>query len=91
MSVLGGPVRLLSLFGVRLCGLLLGCLPWTRVEALNLPRYRGSGEIDDDRLQFMARKDAAALDESLDTDDVSCAGLVWSTALADAYRFAGSP
>ena len=41
----------------------------------------------------MSRQDASLLDESLDTDDVSLAWLVWSraaeAALADAFRFSG--
>ena len=64
-------------WSVRHFGLLLGCLPWTQVQALNLP----------------SRDDAAVLDVSLDAGDVSRAWLVWSsaaeTALADAHRFAG--
>ena len=52
-------------------------------------------EIYDERLQFMSRQDASLLDESLDTDDVSLAWLVWSraveAALADAFRFSGGP
>ena len=50
-------------------------------------------EIYDERLQFMSRQDTSLLDESLDTDDVSLAWLVWSraaeAALADAFRFSG--
>ena len=37
----------------------------------------------------MSHQDALQLDESLDAGDVSCAWLVWSRALADAYRFSG--
>ena len=52
-------------------------------------------EIYDDRLQFMSGQDALLLHESSDAGDVSQAWLVWSgaaqTALADAYRFSGSP
>ena len=52
----------------------------------------GSGVLAD-RLQFMSRDDVVALDESLDAGDVSCAWLVWSSAveaaLADAFRFSG--
>ena len=51
-------------------------------------------EVYDDRLQFMSRVDALALDASLDAGDVSKAWLVWSSAeaaLADAYQFAGGP
>ena len=50
-------------------------------------------EIYDERLQFMSRRDALLLDESLVLDDVSMAWTVWSraaeSALADAYRFSG--
>ena len=49
-------------------------------------------EIYDERLQFMSRRDATLLDESLVSDDVSLAWLVWSgAALADAIRFSGGP
>ena len=52
-------------------------------------------EVYDERLQFMSRRDASLLDESLDLDDVSLAWSVWSraaeSALADAYRFSGGP
>ena len=50
-------------------------------------------EVHDERLQFMSRQEALQLDESLDTDDISRAWLVWSgaaeAALAGAYRFSG--
>ena len=49
----------------------------------------------DERLQFMSRRDAFLLDESLGLDDVSMAWTVWSraaeAALADAYQFSGGP
>ena len=52
-------------------------------------------EIYDERLQFMSRRDATLLDESLGRDDVSLAWAVWSraaeAALADAFRFSGGP
>ena len=52
-------------------------------------------EIYDERLQFMSRRDASLLDESLGRDDVSMAWAVWSraaeSALADAFRFSGGP
>ena len=52
-------------------------------------------EVHDERLQFMSRRDASLLDESLGRDDVSLAWLVWSraaeAALADAFRFSGGP
>ena len=52
-------------------------------------------EVYDERLQFMSRRDALLLDESLGLDDVSMAWTVWSraaeTALADAYQFSGGP
>ena len=52
-------------------------------------------EVYDERLQFMSRRDASLLDESLGRDDVSLAWLVWSraaeAALADAFRFSGGP
>ena len=52
-------------------------------------------EIYDERLQFMSRRDALLLDESLELDDVSMAWSVWSraaeAALADAYQFSGGP
>ena len=48
-------------------------------------------EVYDERLQFMSRRDAFLLDQSLGLDDVSMAWTVWSraaeAALADAYRF----
>ena len=50
-------------------------------------------EVYDERLQFMSRRDASLLDESLGLDDVSMAWTVWSraaeAALADAYQFSG--
>ena len=52
-------------------------------------------EVYDDRLQFMSRRDAFLLNESLDAGDVSQAWLVWSraaeSALVDAYSFSGGP
>ena len=52
-------------------------------------------EVYDERLQFMSRRDALLLDESLGLDDVSMAWTVWSraaeSALADAYQFSGGP
>ena len=52
-------------------------------------------EIYDERLQFMSRRDALLLDESLELDDVSMAWSVWSraaeAALADAHQFSGGP
>ena len=52
-------------------------------------------EVYDERLQFMSRRDASLLDESLSLDDVSMAWAVWSraaeSALADAFRFSGGP
>ena len=52
-------------------------------------------EVYDERLQFMSRRDASLLDESLGLDDVSMAWAVWSraaeSALADAFRFSGGP
>ena len=52
-------------------------------------------EVYDERLQFMSRRDALLLDESLYLDNVSMAWTVWSraaeAALADAYRFSGGP
>ena len=52
-------------------------------------------EVYDERLQFMSRRDASLLDESLGLDDVSMAWSVWSraaeSALADAFRFSGGP
>ena len=51
--------------------------------------------VYDERLQFMSRRDASLLDESLVRDDVSLAWTVWSraaeSALADAFRFSGGP
>ena len=51
-------------------------------------------EVYDERLQFMSRRDALLLDESLGLDDVSMAW-TWSraaeAALADAYQFSGGP
>ena len=52
-------------------------------------------DIYDERLQFMSRRDASLLDQSLGLDDVSLAWVVWSraaeSALADAFRFSGGP
>ena len=52
-------------------------------------------EVYDERLQFMSRRDAFLLNQSLGLDDVSMAWTVWSraaeAALADAYRFSGGP
>ena len=52
-------------------------------------------EVYDERLQFMSRRDALLLDESLGLDDVSMAWTVWSraaeAALADAFQFSGGP
>ena len=52
-------------------------------------------EVYDERLQFMSRRDASLLDESLGLDEVSMAWAVWSraaeSALADAFRFSGGP
>ena len=52
-------------------------------------------EVYDERLQFMSRRDASLLDESLGRDDVSLALSVWSraaeSALADAFQFSGGP
>ena len=52
-------------------------------------------EVYDERLQFMSRRDASLLDDSLDQDDVSLAWSVWSqaaeSALADAFQFSGGP
>ena len=52
-------------------------------------------EVYDDRLQFMSRRDAFLLNESLEAGDVSEAWLVWSraaeSALVDAYSFFGGP
>ena len=52
-------------------------------------------EIYDERLQFMSRRDATLLDESLGLDDVSMAWTVWSRAAesahAVAFKFSGGP
>ena len=52
-------------------------------------------EVHDECLQFMSRRDASLLDESLGLDDVSLAWTVWSraaeSALADAFQFSGVP
>ena len=45
VSVPGGAVRLLSLFGVRLFGLLFGCLLWIEVGAPSLLRFRDLGDL----------------------------------------------
>ncbi len=84
-----------------------GCRVTQPVHASWLPavdKSRGSKsaevqrvwEVYDERLQFMSRRDASLLNESLGADDVSKAWLVWSlgaaeAALADAYRFSGGP
>ena len=71
--------------------------PW--LPAVDKGRGSKSVEVQrvwgvyDERLQFMSRRDALHLDESLDAGDVSRARLVWSgaaeAALADAHRFSG--
>ena len=52
-------------------------------------------EVYDDRLQYISRRDASLIDESLGRDDVSLAWSVWSraaeSALADAFQFSGGP
>ena len=52
-------------------------------------------EVYDERLQFMSRRNAFLLNESLGLGDVSMAWTVWSraaeAALADAYQFSGGP
>ena len=90
VSVLGGHVRSLSLYGVHPFGLPLGYLGSKSIEVQSV------WEVYDDRLQFMTRHGVVALDESLHACDVSRAWLVWSsaaeTALADTFRFAeGGP
>ena len=80
---------------VPLFGLLLGCLLLTRLWVLSLLRVQRVWEVYDERLQFMSRRDASLLDESLGRDDVSLAWSVWSraaeSALADAFQFSGGP
>ena len=77
------------------------CTPlWPASWILVVDETRGSKsaevqrvwEIYDERLQFMSRRDALLLDESLELDGVSMAWTVWSrAALADAYQFSGGP
>ena len=80
------------------------CTPlWTASWLPVVDKTRGSKsaevqrvwEVYDERLQFMSRRDASLLDESLGLDDVSMAWTVWSraaeAALADAYQFSGGP
>ena len=78
MSALGGLVRLLSRFSVHHFGLLPGCLLWIKGRGSKSAEVQTVWEMYDDRLKFMARVDALALDESLDVGDVSQAWLVWS-------------
>ena len=56
---------------------------------------RRDWDTHDERPQFMSRRDALLLDDSLADGDVSRAWAVWSvaaeSALADAYRFSGGP
>ena len=93
--MVGGIPGLLNLFVVPLFGLLLGYLLLIRLVVLSLLRFKGFGRVYDERLQFMSRRDASLLDESLGLDDVSMAWTVWSraaeAALADAYQFSGGP
>ena len=81
----------------------LACLDWGGPASWAVDKSRVSKSVEvrnvwevyDERLQFMSRQDALLLDESLDTDDVSLAWLVWTeaaeAALADAYQFSGGP
>ena len=76
---------------------------WPASWLLAVDKSRGSKsaevqrvwEVYDERLQFMSRRDASLLDESLGSDDVSLAWLVWfraaEAALDDAFRFSGGP
>ena len=93
--MLGGMLGLLSLFVVLLFGLPLGCLLLIRLGVSKSAEVQRVWEVYDERLQFMSRRDALLLDESLGLDDVSMAWTVWSSAaesaLADAYRFSGGP
>ena len=95
LIVVGGIPGLLNLFVVPL----LWPASWLPI----VDKTRGSKsaevqrvwEVYDERLQFMSRRDALLLDESLGLDDVSMAWTVWSraaeAALADAYQFSGGP
>ena len=75
--------------------------PASWLPAVDKGRSSKSAEVQrvwkvyDERLQFMSRRDASLLDESLGLDDVSMAWAVWSraaeSALADAFRFSGGP
>ena len=72
------------------------CLPFVdKTRGSKSAEVQRVWEVYDERLQFMSRRDAFLLDESLGLDDVSMAWTVWSraaeAALADAYRFSGGP
>ena len=90
-----GIVRFLSLFGVRLFGLLLGCRLWIKVRGSKSIEVQKVWDVYDERLQFVSREDALRLDDALFLGDVSSAWMVWSSAaekaLADAFQFAGGP
>ena len=95
LIILVGWRGFLCLFSVRLCG------PASWLPVLDKSRGSRAAEVQrvwgvyDERLQFMSWNDALNLDDSLARGDVSSAWLIWSSAveaaLADAYRFAGSP
>ena len=95
LIVVGGLVLLHRLSSVPPFGLLLGYLPIDKSRSSKSVEVRRVWEVYDERLQFMSRRDASLLDESLGCDDVSLAWLVWSraaeAALADAFRFSSGP
>ena len=95
LTVVGGILGLRSLFSAP------SLWPASWLPAVDKGRGSRSAEVQrvwevyDERLQFMSRRDASLLDESLGRDDVSLAWLVWSraaeAALADALTFSGGP
>ena len=91
----GGSLGSLSLFVALLFGLPLGCLSLIRLEVLGLLRSEGFGRFMTSVLQFMSRRDALLLDDSLAAGDVSQAWAVWSgaveSALVDAFQIRGGP
>ena len=88
MTVVGGVVGLPSLFCVPPFGLASWLPAVDKGRGSKSAEVQRVWEVYDERLQFMSRRDASLLDESLGRDDVSLAWLVWSWAaegdLADA-------
>ena len=65
LTAVGGLVLLLRLFGFLLFGMLLGCLLFDKSRGSKSVEVRRVWEIFDERLQFMSRRDALLLNDSL--------------------------